>query len=134
MCGVATEVKLSAWAGAEFRLPVVQVVMDDVRPRANLVFAMRPPDVVRTGEAPIVPESGVPSLGVAEVCKARNREERNSAAAQVRAVVGTGNPQHVRPNVLAKVRSLAVLAHACKAYVTVDDQSGRKRPGVAHGD
>src|SRR5437016_4540761 len=36
----AAEVKLSPRARAEFRLPVVQVVMDDVRPSANLVFAM----------------------------------------------------------------------------------------------
>src|SRR4029077_13212812 len=63
----AAEVKLPTRAGAEFRLPVVQMVMDDVRPGANLVFAMRPPDVVRRGEAPVITKSGVPSLGVAEI-------------------------------------------------------------------
>ena len=110
------------------------MVMDDVRPGANLVFAMRPADVVGTGEAPVVAICGVPSLRVAESGVARNREERNSAAAQVRAVVGTGNPQHVRPNVLAKVRSLAVLAHASKAHVAVNHQSGREGQRMAHGD
>src|SRR6267378_6075270 len=108
-------------------------MVDDVRPGANLVFAMRPADVVRGGEAPVIAESGVPSLRVAEIGVARNREEGDAAAAQVRAVVGTGNPQHVRPNIRAKVRRLAVLAHACKADVAVDHKVGRKSQGVPHG-
>ena len=60
----AAEVKLSARARSKFRLPVVQVVVNNVRSRADLMLTVRPPHVVRSGKAPIISESGVPPLGV----------------------------------------------------------------------
>ena len=68
----AVEIELSAWARAQFRLPVIQVVVNDVCASTDLVLAMGPADVVRAGEAPVVAEGGVPSLWVANRREARN--------------------------------------------------------------
>src|SRR6266480_371901 len=68
----AVEIEFSAWARAQFRLPVIQVVVNDVRASTDLVLAMGPADVVRAGEAPVVAEGGVPSLWVANRREARN--------------------------------------------------------------
>ena len=130
----ASKVKLSSRPGAKFRLPVVQVVMDDVRSGADLVLAMGPSNVVVADEAPVVPVSGIPSLGVAEIGVARDGEERYTAASQVVRIVGTRNPEHAQSNVCAKVRCLPVLAHTSKADIAVDDQSGRQGQSVTHGD
>ena len=132
--GAAAEVEFAARASPQLGLPVIQVMVDDVGPDAGLVLAMRPPEVVRTGEAPIVAESGVPSLGIANIGKTRNGEEGHTTTAQVRRIIGTRNPQHVETDVLAEVWGLAELAHASKAYVTVKDQVGREGQGVADCD
>ena len=100
--------------------------MDDVGTRADLVFPMRPSDVMGAREAPVVAISRVPSLGVAYIGEPRNSEKWPSAASQVRSIVGAGEPQHIRPNVLADVGGLAILAHAGKAHVAVDDKIGRE--------
>src|SRR6266566_200340 len=130
----ATEIKLSARTSTQFRLPVVQVVMDDVRSGADLVLAVGPPDVVVAGEAPVVAERGVPSFGVTNVRVTCNREVWKAAAAQVRRIISPGNPQHVRSDVCTKVRSLPVLAHASKADVPIDDKGRRQSQCVTHGD
>ena len=61
-CHTAAKVKLSARARTQLRLPVIQVMVDDVGAETHLVLAMRPPQVVGTGKAPVVAESRVPSF------------------------------------------------------------------------
>src|SRR5256885_324672 len=100
--------------------------MNDVCTGADLVLAMRPPDVVVAGKAPVVAVRRIPALGVADIVKLRNREKRKAAASQVRRVVSSGQPENIETNVRAHVRRLAVLAHASEAYVAVQDQAWRK--------
>ena len=122
----AVEVKFSARTGSKLWLPVIQVMVHDVGTRADLVLSMGPSDVVGAREAPVVAISGIPSLGVAYIGEPRNSEKWESAASQVRSIVGAGEPQHIRPNVLANVGRLAILAHARKTHVAVDDKIGRE--------
>src|SRR5204863_6190335 len=125
-------VKFSTRAGTQFRLPMVEVVMNDVRSRAYLMLAMRPPDVVVAGETPVISERGVPALWITNIGIAGNSEEGKAAAAQVRPV-GAWNSKNVRSDVGAEVGSLAVLAHARKADVAINNKSRRERQGVSHG-
>src|SRR6266567_3624701 len=107
------------------------MVMNDIDPGANLVFALGPPHIVGSGEAPVIAECRIPALGIPNVCETGNSEEREPAAAQVRTVVGSWKAQHIRADVSSVIRSLAVFAHARKANVSVYHQGRRKRERVA---
>ena len=70
----AAKVKFSARSGTEFRLPVVQVMVNNVGSGTDLVLAVRPANIVVAGEAPVVPESRIPALGIANIGIARDSE------------------------------------------------------------
>ena len=113
---------------------MVQVMMNDVDSRAELVLTMRPPDVVGGGETPVIAECRVPSFGVANIGKTGDAEHRESAAAQIRRIVGAGDAEHVRADVSAEVRRLPILTHACETDIAVHHERGRERQRVPHGD
>src|SRR6266568_8838722 len=98
--------------------------MNNVRAGVNLMLAMGPANIVVAGEAPIVPKSGVPTLGIAKIGVARNVKIGEAAVPQVVRIVGARNPEHSQSDVCAEVRCLAKLAHACKAHVPVNDKRG----------
>src|ERR1700724_310837 len=100
------------------------MVVDNVASKAKLMLAMRPPEVVGTGEAPVMAEGRIPILRVANVGKTGNAKERKAAVAHVIGIVGARNT-NVKADVLAEVRSLAIFAHASKPYVTVNDEIRR---------
>src|ERR1051325_3779598 len=95
------------------------MVVDNIRPEAKLMLAMRPPEVVGTGEAPVMTEDRIPALRTANIGKTGNAKVRQAAVPHVIGIIGTGNSQHVEADVLAKVRRLAIFAHASEPYVTV---------------
>src|ERR1700730_1856797 len=113
---------------------MIQMMVDDVYASADLVLAMRPPNVMRTGKAPVVAVCGIPAFGVANIGEARNRKEGYATAAQVGAVVSPGKPQNIRSYVRTKIRGLAIFAHPRKTHVAVDHERRRKGQGVAHCD
>ena len=94
------KIEFASRPGTQLRLPVVQVVVNDIGTGGHLMLAMNPPQVMRTGEAPVVPESRVPAFRVADICKAGNRKQREAAVALIWREgtilrVGSGNPQHI---------------------------------------
>ena len=91
-CDAATKIELASRARAQLGLPVVKMVMDNVDSGADLMLTVGPSHVVRGREAPIVTERGIPSLRIAHIRIAGNRKVRKTAAAQIRAVIGAGNP------------------------------------------
>ena len=68
---------------------MVQVMMNDIRTRTDLMFAMGPPHVVRTGEAPVIAVGGVPTLGIAKVGVVGDRKVGYPAGSLVVGIVRT---------------------------------------------
>src|SRR5690349_9524660 len=104
---------------------MIQVVVNDVCSGGDLVLAVGPADVVRTGEAPVIAISGVPTLGVAEISVVRC-EVRYTAVTLVGGIVGARKTQNIESDIGTKVGSLTVLAHACKTDVPVHDERWRE--------
>src|SRR5437879_990640 len=103
---------------------MVEMVMNEVDPGADLVLAMGPSHIVGSRETPVIAVGWIPSLRIANRCVTGNDKRRETAAAKIGTVICARNAQDIRPDILSKIRSLAILAHAGKTYVTVDDESG----------
>src|SRR5207248_9579547 len=91
---------------------VVQMVVDDIGPSADLVLTLGPPHIVRTGEAPVIAECWIPAFRVANIRETGNGKEGETAAAQVRTVIGSAKTEHIRPDISSIIRGLSVFAHA----------------------
>src|SRR5215469_5698328 len=90
------------------------MMMNDVRPRADLVLTLGPAHIVGAGKAPVIAECWIPTLWVPNVRKTGNGEVRVPAA------------KHVRTDVRSVIRGLAIFAHPRKAHVAVNDKGRRE--------
>src|SRR5205814_5123009 len=77
-------------------------------------------------------ECWIPAFRVANIRETGNGKEGETAAAQVRTVIGSAKTEHIRPDISSIIRGLSVFAHARKADVSVYYKSGGKSERMAH--
>src|SRR5438094_7444209 len=100
-------------------------MMDRVEAETKFVPTVQLRRIMRGGEAPVIPVSRVPILGIAEIAKTTDSEVGPPAAALIDRVVRARNSEHLEADILAEVRRLTELSHPGKAHGAVDDETGR---------
>src|SRR5262245_40107249 len=84
------------------------------------------------GETLIIAVDRRPSVLVAQGGVVRNVELRETALADVR-TVGSWNAQHIRTDILAKIRTMRDMVHPGETKNAVNDEVAADGIGLAHG-
>ena len=126
------EIERAARAFAQFRLPVVHQVVDEVEAEPDVVRALHPACIGVERVGLVVADTADSSPRDCRGLNTRTMYERRHAAFPRVGAVRARNAEHVQSEVGAEVGRLHVLAEPRPAERPVDQESRRDRVGLAH--